>query len=117
MARRIQLIPANTYYQTRLLQHQTPEGEVWLAEHPALPGCCAVSAKADDAVRDLKIVRDEWLATAHRFGHYIPQPKFHLEFEVFMAPTASPCPAYRGNSDVETGIASLQTVWIQHEGE
>ena len=105
------------------------EQRIWDLEQalqllPGAPGVRSVDCASgeliqdavDDAVRDLKTVRDEWLATALRFGHYIPEPKLHLEFEVFMAPTASPCPAYKGNSDVETGIGSVQTVWIQHEG-
>lgn len=52
----------------------------FLAEVPELPGCMADGASHQDAVRNVEVVIDEWLSTAHQLGRHIPEPAGKLMY-------------------------------------
>jgi antitoxin HicB len=44
----------------------------YVAEIPALKGCLAQGETLDEALDELKIVRDLWLETAEKYGQQLP---------------------------------------------
>lgn len=76
--------PRTGYYHLRLVQEQTPEGMVWTAQHPKLPGCHAVATGALEAVRQLDEVRIEWLGRAVEAGAKIPPPLAQPNYELVL---------------------------------
>jgi antitoxin HicB len=45
----------------------------YVAEIPALKGCLAQGETLDQALDELKIVRDLWLETAEKYGQQLPE--------------------------------------------
>jgi predicted RNase H-like HicB family nuclease len=54
------------------------EDECYLAEMPELAGCMADGATREEAIHNIEIVADQWIATARSLGRPIPEPKRHL---------------------------------------
>jgi predicted RNase H-like HicB family nuclease len=52
--------------------------EVFVAEMPELKGCIAHGSTADEALQEIKVVAEEWFATAKEKGWQIPEPKGRL---------------------------------------
>jgi predicted RNase H-like HicB family nuclease len=46
----------------------------WLVEAPELPGAMADGATPAEAVNNVLVIIDEWLAVAREEGRAIPQP-------------------------------------------
>jgi antitoxin HicB len=44
----------------------------YIAENPALKGCLAQGETSDEALEELKIVRDLWLETAEKYRQQLP---------------------------------------------
>ncbi len=53
------------------------EDQAFIAQVPELPGCMADGSTDMDALRNLKVVIQEWIETATLLGRPIPQPKLH----------------------------------------
>lgn len=53
------------------------EDEVFIAEVPELPGCCAHGASHEAALASAKEAMQLWIDTAREFGDPIPAPKGH----------------------------------------
>lgn len=51
------------------------EDEAFIAEVPELPGCAADGETYQEALQNLEIIMQEWIATANALGRLIPQPK------------------------------------------
>jgi predicted RNase H-like HicB family nuclease len=50
----------------------------FVANVPELPGCMADGASYEEALANIKIVIDEWIAVANELGRTIPKPKNNL---------------------------------------
>ncbi|MBD0276738.1 MAG: type II toxin-antitoxin system HicB family antitoxin [Bacteroidota bacterium] len=51
---------------------------VFVAEMPELKGCTAHGDTPDEALKEIKVVAEEWLALAQEKGWQIPEPKGRL---------------------------------------
>jgi predicted RNase H-like HicB family nuclease len=49
--------------------------QAYIAEVPELPGCAADGSTYQQAVANVEIVIQEWIATAQELGRPIPQPR------------------------------------------
>jgi predicted RNase H-like HicB family nuclease len=56
------------------------EDNAFVAEMPELKGCVAHGDTQDEALKQVKIVADEWLKLAKEEGWQIPEPKGRLVF-------------------------------------
>jgi predicted RNase H-like HicB family nuclease len=63
-----------------LIIYWSEEDEVFIAEAPELPGCMADGATYQDALKNVEVVIQEWIATAKELGRVIPEPKGRLVF-------------------------------------
>jgi predicted RNase H-like HicB family nuclease len=55
--------------------------DAWLADVPDLRSCSAFGATPEEAVAEVRIAMEGWLAAAHDAGHPIPQARFQLRHE------------------------------------
>jgi predicted RNase H-like HicB family nuclease len=51
------------------------EDQAFIAQVPELPGCAADGETYQQALQNIEIIMKEWLDTAQRLGHEIPEPK------------------------------------------
>lgn len=56
------------------------EDQAFVAEVPELPGCAADGKTYQEALRNVEIIIQEWIATARELGRPIPKPKGRLVF-------------------------------------
>lgn len=56
------------------------EDQSFISEVPELPGCAADGATYQEALANVEVVIQEWLATAKELGRPIPEPKGRLVF-------------------------------------
>ena len=50
------------------------EDEGYIAVVPELPGCSAFGGTVEEALQEVKIAMDLWIATAKKEGRNIPRP-------------------------------------------
>ena len=53
------------------------EDESWVADVPDLKSCSAFGATPEDAVAEVRVAMEAWLAAARDAGHPIPKPRYH----------------------------------------
>jgi predicted RNase H-like HicB family nuclease len=63
-----------------LIIYWSEEDEAFIAEVPELPGCMADGATYQDALKNVEVVIQEWIATAKELGRVIPEPKGRLVY-------------------------------------
>ncbi|MCX6598825.1 MAG: type II toxin-antitoxin system HicB family antitoxin [Acidobacteria bacterium] len=56
------------------------EDQAFIAEVPELPGCAADGPTRQQALANVEIIIDEWIAVAQELGREIPEPKGRLLF-------------------------------------
>lgn len=56
------------------------EDNAYIAEVPELPGCMADGATYEEALKNVKVIIDEWIETAKSMGREIPVPKGRLVY-------------------------------------
>ncbi len=54
------------------------DDQKWLVEVPELAGCMADGQTPLEALTNVELIIEEWLATAKAMGRDIPQPKGRL---------------------------------------
>ncbi len=54
------------------------EDQAFIAEVPELPGCAADGKTYQEALQNVEVVMQEWIATAKDLGRSIPEPKQRL---------------------------------------
>lgn len=52
------------------------EDNAYLVSVPDLPGCMADGKTPDEAVKNAKVIIQEWIETANMSGREIPEPSF-----------------------------------------
>lgn len=56
------------------------EDSAFIAEVPELAGCAADGATYQEALANVEVIIQEWIATAKELGRAIPVPKGRLVF-------------------------------------
>lgn len=69
-----------TEHRYELIVYWSDEDNAFIAIVPELPGCAADGATYAEAVANVEVVIDEWIATARELGRAIPQPRGRLLF-------------------------------------
>ncbi len=54
------------------------EDNAYLVSVPDLPGCMADGKTPDEAVKNAKVIIQEWIETANMLGREIPEPSFSV---------------------------------------
>ena len=54
--------------------------EAFIAEVPELPGCAADGKTYQEALANVEVIIQEWIATAKELGRPIPTPRGRLAF-------------------------------------
>ena len=63
-----------------IILYWSDEDQAFIAEVPELAGCAADGATQQEALANISVVIDEWIATAKDLGRPIPEPKGRLLF-------------------------------------
>jgi predicted RNase H-like HicB family nuclease len=58
------------------------EDRAWVADVPDIKSCAAFGSTRDEAVAEVSIAIDAWLAAARDAGWEIPKPQFQPHHEV-----------------------------------
>ena len=61
-----------------MIIYWSEEDQTYIAEVPELAGCIADGHTYEEAVKNAKVVIQEWIETAQKLGRPIPQPKGKL---------------------------------------
>ena len=56
------------------------EDQCFVAEVPELPGCMADGTSYQQAVKNVELIIEEWIATAQALGRHIPEPTGKLMY-------------------------------------
>jgi predicted RNase H-like HicB family nuclease len=63
-----------------LIMYWSEEDNAFIVEVPELPGCMADGATQNEALANVQIVIDQWIATARELGREIPKAKGRLMY-------------------------------------
>ena len=63
-----------------IIIYWSKDDKAFIAEVPELPGCAADGATYKEALANVEIIIQEWIATAKELGRSIPKPKGRLVF-------------------------------------
>jgi predicted RNase H-like HicB family nuclease len=63
-----------------IILYWSDEDDAFIAEVPELPGCAADGSTRQEALANVEIVINEWIATAKEMGRAIPEPRGRLLF-------------------------------------
>ena len=66
----------NCHYPIVLFWSETDNA--FIAEVPDLPGCMADGATQSDALQNVGVIIQEWIATAQELGRPVPAPRQRL---------------------------------------
>jgi predicted RNase H-like HicB family nuclease len=79
------------HYKLRLtLEYDDKGREVWTAENPELLGCHVVARDAQEAVDQLAVVREEWIARVAAQGRQVPKPNADFVYTLILPPDHTP---------------------------
>ena len=63
-----------------LIIYWSEDDNAFIVEVPELPGCMADGATYEEALANVQVIIDEWIATARELGRPIPEPKGRLMY-------------------------------------
>ena len=63
-----------------IIIYWSDEDGSFIAEAPELPGCMAGGKTYEEAIKNIYVIIDEWIATAKELGRDIPVPKGRLMY-------------------------------------
>ncbi len=63
-----------------MIIYWSDDDEVFIAEVPELPGCAADGQTYEQAVRNARVIIEQWIETATELGRPIPAPRGRLMF-------------------------------------
>ena len=61
-----------------IILYWSDENQAYIAEVPELPGCAADGATYKQALTNVEVIIQEWIATAKELNRSIPEPKGRL---------------------------------------
>ena len=67
------MTPSDAHYE--IVLYWSDEDQAVIAEVPELPGCAADGETYEEALSNVQVIIDEWIATARELGREIPKPK------------------------------------------
>jgi predicted RNase H-like HicB family nuclease len=67
-------------YKYEVIIYWSDEDNSYLAEAPELPGCMADGPTYEEALKNVRIIIEEWIETARKLGRQIPVPKGKLAY-------------------------------------
>jgi predicted RNase H-like HicB family nuclease len=67
-------------YRYEIIIYWSDEDKAFVAEAPELPGCMADGKTYEEAMRNIKVIIDEWIETARSLGREIPEPRGKLAY-------------------------------------
>ena len=63
-----------------IIIYWSEDDNAFLAEAPELHGCMADGATQEDALKNIKVIMEQWIETAKSLGRSIPAPKGKLMY-------------------------------------
>ena len=63
-----------------IILYWSEDDNAYIAEVPELAGCMAGGPSAGEALRNVEIIAQEWIETAHELGRPVPVPKGRLKY-------------------------------------
>lgn len=63
-----------------LVIYWSNEDQSFVVEVPELPGCMADGASYQEAVKNVEVIIEEWIASARALGRHIPEPTGKLMY-------------------------------------
>ncbi|HLM02854.1 MAG TPA: type II toxin-antitoxin system HicB family antitoxin [Pyrinomonadaceae bacterium] len=63
-----------------IIIYWSEDDKAFIAEVPELAGCMADGGTYQEALANVEIIIQEWIATARKLGRNIPEPKGRLVF-------------------------------------
>ena len=63
-----------------IILYWSEEDGAYIAEVPELAGCMADGPTAEDALRNVEQISQEWIETAQELGREVPEPKGRLRY-------------------------------------
>ena len=67
-------------YKYEVIIYWSDDDNAYLAEVPELPGCMADGESYIDALKNVEVIIDEWIETAHELNRPIPEPRGKLMY-------------------------------------
>ncbi len=67
-------------YKYEVIIYWSEEDNAYIAEAPELPGCMADGPTYEEALKNVRIIIEEWIGTARKLGRQIPVPKGKLAY-------------------------------------
>jgi len=67
-------------YKYELIIYWSDEDQRYLVEVPELAGCMADGETYEEALRNVRVIIEEWIETAKSLGREIPQPRGKLAY-------------------------------------
>ena len=67
-------------YKYEVIIYWSIEDSAYIAEVPELPGCMADGSTHEEALKNVRIIIEEWIETAKELGRQIPVPKGKLAY-------------------------------------
>jgi predicted RNase H-like HicB family nuclease len=67
-------------YKYEVIIYWSEEDNAYIAEAPELPGCMADGLTYEEALKNVRIIIEEWIETARELGRQIPVPKGKLAY-------------------------------------
>ncbi|MBL8823295.1 MAG: type II toxin-antitoxin system HicB family antitoxin [Planctomycetia bacterium] len=71
---------ASRKIQYEIILYWSKEDQAFIAEVPELPGCMSDGKTYHEALKNVEVIIEEWIATAKELGRPIPEPKGRLMF-------------------------------------
>lgn len=67
-------------YKYEVIIYWSEEDGSYIAEVPELSGCIADGGSYEEALRNVSVIIDEWIETAHELERRIPEPRGKLMY-------------------------------------
>ena len=64
----------------QIIIYWSEEDHAFIADVPELPGCAVDGSSHQEALGNVEVIIQEWIATAKGLGRPIPKPKGRLVF-------------------------------------
>lgn len=66
--------------QYEIILYWSKDDQAFIAEVPELPGCMSDGKTYREALKNVEVIIEQWIATAKELGRPIPEPRGRLMF-------------------------------------